>query len=138
MQRKSSAEAPAIVIPVVVEEVVVGTKPRHERVRVKKSVRTREELIEANLQREEVNVTRVPLDRRIDVVPEVRVEGDTTIIPVVEEIVVVEKRLVLKEEIRVQKRRLIDHQQHRVPVRAEEVEVERIDSKDTHKTERKP
>jgi len=43
-------------------------------------------------------------------VPEVREEGDLTIIPVVEETVFIERRLVLKEEVRI--RRIHETQNH--------------------------
>jgi hypothetical protein len=41
------------------------------------------------------------IDRGVDVAPEVRVEGNVTIIPVLEEVLVVEKRLVLKEKLHI-------------------------------------
>ena len=40
----------------------------------------------------------MPIGRPVDAVPPVREEGDTTVMSVVEEIVVVEHRLILKEE----------------------------------------
>lgn len=36
--------------------------------------------------------------------PEIRTEGDVTIVPVLEEVLVVEKRLVLKEELHIRRR----------------------------------
>jgi stress response protein YsnF len=74
-----------------------------------------------------VEVTRKRLDRDIDAIPETRVEGDTTIIPVVEEIVVIEKRLVLVEEIRI--RQIATSEDVSVPVtlRKQTATVERID-----------
>ena len=53
--------------------------------------------------------------------PSISQEGDTTIIPVVEEIVVVERRLVLKEEIRV--RRVSTKEQHQETVVLREQEA---------------
>ena len=50
-------------------------------------------------------------------------EGDTTIIPVVEEVVVVERRLVLREEIRVRKRRVEQAERVRVTLRQERADV---------------
>ncbi|MDB5301088.1 MAG: hypothetical protein JWO87_2751, partial [Phycisphaerales bacterium] len=62
----------------------------------------------------------------VEVVPEVRREGDTLIVPLVEEVLVVEKRLVLREEVRVTTRRSQTHQPQRVTLRSEEAEIERI------------
>jgi stress response protein YsnF len=58
-------------------------------------------------------------------VPPIRQEGDITIIPVVEEVVIVERRLVLKEEVRV--RRLSTKEQHQetVVLRKQEAVVTR-------------
>ncbi|MFD1693079.1 DUF2382 domain-containing protein [Azotobacter chroococcum] len=62
-------------------------------------------------------------------IPQVRQEGDVTVIPVLEEVLVVEKRLVLKEELRV--RRVVHEEPHSVPVtlRREQVTVERTPQK---------
>lgn len=51
------------------------------------------------VQREQVEVTRVPMDIEVAQVPQVRIEGDVTIVPVLEERLVVEKRLFLVELI---------------------------------------
>ena len=54
---------------------------------------------------EEVEVERVAIDRWVDQMAEVREEGEVTIIPVHAEVLVVEKRLKLVEEIHVRRRR---------------------------------
>ena len=84
-----------------VEEVAGVTKERvvTGRVRVSTVTDTFEEAVAAELSREAVTVTRVPVDREVTTLPGIRTEGDVTIIPVLEEVLVVEKRLVLKEEI---------------------------------------
>lgn len=88
------------VLPIV-EEVATITK--HDvltgRVRVSTQTQTSDELVSAALERNDVEITRVPIDRDITEAPAVRTENGVTIIPVVEEILVVEKRLVLREEI---------------------------------------
>jgi uncharacterized protein (TIGR02271 family) len=103
------------VIPLVEEtatvekrEVVTG------RVRVQTVTDTVEELAHADVQRESVEVTRVPVDRMVETAPEIRTEGDVTIVPVLEEVLVVEKRLVLKEELHI--RRCIAAETVEVPV----------------------
>ena len=65
---------------------------------------TVEELARADLERETVEVTHVPVDRVVERAPEIRTEGDVTIVPVLEEVLVVEKRLVLKEELHIRRR----------------------------------
>jgi stress response protein YsnF len=126
---KDNSSSIETVLPIVAEEVVVGSSAETERVRVKKSVRTRDELVETEAQREDFEIESVPVGRVVDAPPGIRVEGDTTIIPVVEEVVVVEKRLVVKEELRVRKHRTTERRELHVPLRAEHVEVERTHSK---------
>ena len=117
-------------IPVIQEEVVVGTREvERGGVRVHKTVNEREEVVEQPVLNEEVNVERVAIGRIVETVPQVREEGDTLIIPVLEEVLVVEKRLVLKEEIRVTRRRTQQTEQARVVLREEQVRLEDIDQR---------
>ncbi|MEZ0171107.1 YsnF/AvaK domain-containing protein [Microvirga sp. TS319] len=103
------------VIPLAEETVSVGKRQVVTgRVRVRTVTDTVEELAHAGVQRETVEVTRVPVDRMVDTVPGIRTEGDVTIVPVVEEVLVVEKRLVLKEELHI--RRQISTEEVEVPV----------------------
>jgi uncharacterized protein (TIGR02271 family) len=117
-----------LVIPVIEEqlrvhkrEVVTG------KVRVTKVVQEREEIVDEPLLSEEVEVKRVPIDRWVDSPVSVRHEGDTLIIPLLEEVLVVEKRLRLKEEIHVTQRRSESHRPERVVLRSEEAIVDRVD-----------
>jgi uncharacterized protein (TIGR02271 family) len=71
------------------------------RVRVHTQTQLSEELVSAALERHDVEISRVAIGREVDAAPPVRTEGNTTIIPVVEEILVVETRLVLREEIHI-------------------------------------
>jgi uncharacterized protein (TIGR02271 family) len=96
-------------------------------VRVRKRVSARVMPVDVELARERVHVTRHRVEREVDAAPPVRREGDTLIIPVVEERVVVERRLVVREEIHVTRVRTTSHARKRVRLRAEHVEVERID-----------
>jgi len=56
----------------------------------------------------------------------VRYEGDTIIIPVLEEVLVVEKRLMLKEEIHITQHHEEFHQPQHVVLRNEDIAVERL------------
>jgi stress response protein YsnF len=102
-------------------EVVTG------RVRVQTVTDTVEELAHADVRRETVEVTRVPIDRMVETAPEIRTEGDVTILPVVEEVLVIEKRLVLKEELHIRRRVTTVTAEVPVTLRKQRVEVERID-----------
>jgi len=114
-------------IPIVEETVSVGKRQVVTgRVQVKTITDTIEELAHADMRREVVEVTRVPIDRMVESAPEIRTEGDVTIVPVLEEVLVVEKRLVLKEELHI--RRSAETETVEVPVslRKQRAVVERL------------
>jgi stress response protein YsnF len=96
------------------------------RVRVRTHVDVVQEPVRASLEEETVEVTRVPINREITQAPEVRTENGVTIVPVVEEVLVVEKRLVLKEELHIRRHVRTEDVEVPVELRKERVEVERI------------
>jgi uncharacterized protein (TIGR02271 family) len=95
------------------------------RVRVATRTREREALIDEDLASEHVEIETVPIKMSIHAMPEVRQEGDTTIIPVVEEVLVVERRLVLKEEIHIRRVRTTERHKETVTLRYQEAVVTR-------------
>ncbi|WP_338105552.1 YsnF/AvaK domain-containing protein [Microvirga tunisiensis] len=102
-------------VPVVEESAIIGKRQVVTgHVRVRTVTDTVEELAHASVQREDIEVTRVPIDRVVETAPEIRTEGDVTIVPVLEEVLVVEKRLVLKEELHI--RRRVETETVEVPV----------------------
>jgi uncharacterized protein (TIGR02271 family) len=120
-----------MVIPVIEEQVEV-TKQDVERgrFRIAKSVHEREVIVDQPLTQEHVDVNRVVVNRMIDPsddAPVVRYEGDTIIMPVLEEVVVVDIRLMLREEVHITRRRVDTHEPQSVILRREEVTVEPID-----------
>jgi stress response protein YsnF len=91
----------------------------------------REEMIaEAVLQQDELSVERVPLGVPVDVAPPVREEGDVLIVPVLEEQLVIQTRLILKEELRITRHRRSETFREPVRLRAERVEVAREGGRD--------
>jgi len=118
-----------LVIPVVAEEIKVGKRTVESgRVRVSKHVEVREHIIDQPLLKEEVDVQRVPINRPLQKPASIRTQGDVTIIPVMEEVLVVERRLVLKEELHVRRRQTQVRQPQRVMLRAERAEIKRLPS----------
>jgi stress response protein YsnF len=116
------------VIPVVEERaVVVKRKKLTGGLRVRTIVHEDEEVIDEPLTAEEVEVERVPLDHWVDAAIPVRQEGETTIITLLEEVVVVEKRLRAIEEVRITKRRTTRQASQHVTLRREEAMVERLE-----------
>jgi uncharacterized protein (TIGR02271 family) len=119
-----------------VEEVLDVQRHRVEtgKVRLTKVVYEREEEVNSPRVREEVTIERVPLNRLVDAPVSIRQEGDTLIIPVLEEVVVMEKRLRVTEELRITKRRIEEPTSQRVMLRREEVIVERLDPSEQPQT----
>lgn len=94
-------------------------------VRVRVGVEEHDESIDVLLREQSVEVTRVPIGRVVTTAPEQRQEGDTLVIPILEEVLVIERRLVLKEEIHVRRteRTRPMHETARVRVGFAEVET---------------
>jgi uncharacterized protein (TIGR02271 family) len=113
-------------VPVIEEELEVGKRRvEGDRVSVRTVSRERTEVVEQPLESMEVEVERITIDREIDTAPEIRNDGDTMIIPIVEERLVVEKRLFLREEVHVRRRRVVTQFRQNVTLRSQEVVVER-------------
>jgi len=127
----SEVSAQPLVVPVMVEELdVQKRRVTTGRVRISKVVHEREELVDEPLLREEVVIERVTINRFVDAVIPVRYEGDTMIVSLLEEVPVVEKRLMLKEELRITRRQTEAHKPVHVTLRSEEATVEHVDVND--------
>ena len=122
-----SAKHDRQIIPVVQEHAVVSKRKKLTGgVRVRTVVHEAQEVIDGPLATEDIEVERTPLDRWVDAPVPVRHDGDTTIVTLVEEVVVVEKRLRATEEIRITKRRSVRHEPQQITLRREEAVVERL------------
>lgn len=106
-----------------IEKQVVQTG----RVVIRKTVQHETQTVDVPTQEEQVHVERVAVNRVVETPPEVRHEGDTMIIPVLREEVVVTTRLVLVEELHVRKQTLTLNHPQEVDLRREEVHYERLD-----------
>ena len=104
------------------EELRAGTREREAgEVGVRKTVRTDRERMEVPTRREEVTVDRVPVDGEAT---EAEIGEDEVSVPVTEEEVVVEKRPVVKEEVRIRKDVVSDTEVVEEDVRREEIDVD--------------
>ncbi|NNG21498.1 YsnF/AvaK domain-containing protein [Telluria aromaticivorans] len=118
-------------IPVIEEQLAFGTRvvETGRGVRIHKTVSEQPVTIDERLARDEVQVKHVPVDRIVAATeaPANRYEGDTLIIPVLEEVLVVERKLRIKEELHITRTRHEERYQETVPLKAERVDVERFD-----------
>jgi uncharacterized protein (TIGR02271 family) len=105
------------------EELRAGTRERQAgALNVRKRVRTDRERIEVPTRREEVTVDRVPVEG--EAATEAEIGDDEVSIPLTEEEVVVEKRPVIKEEVRIRKDVVEDTEVVEEDVRREEVDID--------------
>lgn len=119
-----------VIIPVVHERAELRVREvERGRVRIDVAVDEREALAEAVLQQEDVEVERVPIERTVAERPPVREEGDVLIVPLVEERLVVRTELVLKEELRITRRRRAENVSLPVRLPSERAEVTRSEGR---------
>jgi uncharacterized protein (TIGR02271 family) len=116
-----------MVVPVLVEELELQKRlVETGKVRITTVVHEREAVVDEPLLHDTVTITRVPIQRVVDGPVPVREEHGTTILSVVEEVLVVEKRWMLREEIHIHTQRIETHQPQRITLRSEDVQVERV------------
>jgi uncharacterized protein (TIGR02271 family) len=121
----SAADSPALTL--VAEELTVGKETVETgRLRVNKQTHTRDVVVAEDLLSEQAEIERIPIGRQIFEAPSVRQEGETTIIPIVEEVLHTERRLILKEEVRITRRRNTEKFHDRVTLRYQEAVITRV------------
>ena len=107
------------------EDISAGVRQREAgSVNVKKNVRTDREEVRVPRRREEVEVERVIAEGNEEVTGVEIGEDEEFVVRVYEEEVVVSKRVVLKEEIRLRKRAVWEEEVVEVDLRKEEVEID--------------
>lgn len=114
------------IIPVIEEKLTIDKrKIETGKVTIVKKVKEQEVSKELTDFQEEIQIERVAMNQPVSSPPSVRQEGDTMVIPVVREEVVIHKQLVLVEEIRVTTHRKEIKRPVKVTLRREEVFIER-------------
>ena len=118
-------------IPIVEERAHVDKRTVSTgKIRISTPVEIRSELLHETLVEHKVEIERVPVNRVVDSVPVVRTENDITIIPVMEEVLIVEKQLVLREELHVRRRVAEEKVEIPISLRSQRAVVERLEPTD--------
>lgn len=132
-QQQPGRDAPAT-LEVVEEQLSVGKRSvdTGRGVRIHKTVSEQPVQVDEALLRDAVEVARVPVGRLADPgeTPAPHYEGDTLVIPVLEEVLVVERRVRIREELRITRSRHEQRHQENVLLRSEQVNIERFDETD--------
>lgn len=94
---------------------------------VTKRIETTDDTLRLDVQQQHPNVERVLIDREIDSTPAPYWDGDTYVVPVVQEEIVVTRRLVLREEVRIKVDSTSEAVEIPTSVRREVVEVVEVE-----------
>ncbi|WP_221392653.1 YsnF/AvaK domain-containing protein [Dyadobacter sp. NIV53] len=121
------ADGQTLVFPVIEEEITVGKRDVEiGKVLISKRVYEEESIVNALLTSEEVTVERREINQYIDhAPPAIRQENGVTIISVIKEVLVVEKRLMLVEELHVTKHKTTNSTTINETLRKEEITITR-------------
>lgn len=115
-------------IPIVEEQAhVIKRVSDTEHVRVRTFGEEERVMVRDDVRREHIDVTRVPVDREVAEAPPIRTEGDVTVVPVLEERLVVEKRLFVVEELHLRRTATAEPIELPTTLRRTRVEVDRHD-----------
>lgn len=118
---------PELVATVAEERLCVEKVPKlRSIVQIRVTPETRRQTVGVPLHEEHAKVKRVRVERWVDEAPQIREQGDTLIVPVVEEVLVLEKRLKLVEEIHVTRTREERVEEHTLELRSEHASVTRV------------
>ena len=101
------------------QEIVTG------RVTVRTISEDIQQIVREHLESERFEVTRVPIDREVDRAPDVRTVDGVLIVPVLEERLFIEKRLVLTEELHIRRDVVTEEVETPVTLRKQRAEVVR-------------
>lgn len=121
-----------VIIPLVAETLSVGKREVETgRVRFSTTVTERVETVDEPLFKTQVEVRRVAVGQIVDAAPGVRYEQDVMIVPIMEEVLVIEKRLRVKEEVYISQKREEYRSPQQVTLRTEVLSEERLSADST-------
>jgi uncharacterized protein (TIGR02271 family) len=123
-----AAGSQQMVIPVVQEQLEIDKRviDTGKGVRIRKTVSEQEQIVDEPLLQDELIVEHVSVGQIVmaSELPNTRYEGDTLVVPVFEEVLVVEKQMRLKEEVHITRRKHEVHAPQAVFLKSEQVSVE--------------
>ena len=126
-QQQSKQHEESFTLPVVEETVHVDKKTIETgKVKISKTVKVDTETVNLLRVQDDVEIERIAINEFVQTPPPpLRYEGDTIIIPVMQEVTITEKRLLLIEEVRITKRKVESKESQEVVLRKEEINVQR-------------
>lgn len=114
-----------VVIPIVEERLIPDKRAVDlGELRIRKLVDETEETVRQAVTRDNLVIERVEVNRPLDEPVAMRQEGEWTVIPIMREVLVVKKQLMLVEEVRITKREVTEEQEVRETTRHERLELD--------------
>lgn len=114
-------------VPLLEERAVVHKVQKETgRTRVRLVSTEQERIIDEEVTATHADIVRVPVGRIVDEAPEPHWEGDVYVVPVLEEVLVTEKKLRLVEEVHIRRLTTTGRVSHPVTLRRSEVVIERV------------
>jgi uncharacterized protein (TIGR02271 family) len=128
---KANSAKKSDVLPVIEEQIQIDKKViQTGSVYIYKDVHEEEVTVDVPYSHDEIEIKRVPVNQFSEgTPPPIRYEGDNMIIPVLKEVLVVEKRIMIVEEVHVQKRKIEHQETQKITLRKEGVTINREDHK---------
>lgn len=116
-----------LIVPVIEEQLKIDKKIIETgKVQIKKVVHEETDSYTVPYVEEQVNIERISKNIFVDEVPPaIRYEDDVMIISVLQEVAVIEKKMMLVEEVRVTKIKTQRKETHEVVLKKEEIEITR-------------
>lgn len=113
-------------VPVIKEQIIIDKRTIDTaKVSVSKMVKDRDVQIDISEEHDDIQIERVSVNQIVKTEPTARHEGDTLIIPVLREEVVIEKKLVLVEEVRITRKKKREVRREDINLREEEINISR-------------
>lgn len=122
-------------IPIAEEVLSVSKRPVERHVRVRTVTEDVPVSFREELRAERVDIQHIAIERELTEAPQIRAEGDVTIIPVVEERLVIEKKLFLVEEVHVRRARGVETIEQPMMLKRQRVVVDRQESSGDYEEE---
>lgn len=127
----SSKDNETLTLPVMEEAVHVGKEERTSgRVWIRKDVISEPVHLHETLSKENIDIERIVKNTPVEDPPSAYFEGDTLVVPILEETIEIRKKLILKEEIHIHKVRTAEDTTIETSIRKERVHIERNDDPD--------
>jgi uncharacterized protein (TIGR02271 family) len=112
-------------IPIIKEVASIRKRKKITRIQIRKTVSRRKQTVDEPTYRNSFEIKRISKNQFLDAPVKPRKEGETLILPVFEEVVSVQKRLLLREELHITPQQETIRRPQTVELKTEHIHVQR-------------